>query len=169
VMRLCETIVVVSVLGLALSCGNKPGPKPTALFPETNDVPGWSRSGETRTFEAGDLWQYIDGDADKYIQAGVVRTLTADYRYQDSIEAVADIYVMGTQDGARRVFESEPSMDSRNVELGEAGRLYGASLTFRKGPYFVRLVAYQAVPEVGKALVDLASAIEEKLEQQGGN
>jgi hypothetical protein len=36
-------------------------------------------------------------------------------------------------------------------------------LTFRKGPYFVRLTAYQEDPEVGKALLELGRAVEKKL------
>jgi hypothetical protein len=65
--------------------------------------------------------------------------------------------------GARKVFESEPEAGSQPVALGEAGRLYGASLTFRKGPHFVRLVAYQADPRIGTALGELARGIETRL------
>ena len=35
-------------------------------------------------FAAKDLWQYIDGDAEQYIQAGVVSTSTSDYNYKGS-------------------------------------------------------------------------------------
>ena len=67
-MRSLEAAMLVAVL--ASSCGPKSGSKPRTLFPESREVPGWSRTGETRTFEAGNLWQYIDGDADRYVQAG---------------------------------------------------------------------------------------------------
>jgi hypothetical protein len=147
---------------MALGCSPKPNSKTPTLFPETNEVPGWSK-GETRTFEADRLWEYIDGDADRYIQAGVLRTLTTDYRYRDKIEAVADIYVMKAPEGARKIFDSESSVGSQPLQLGDSARLFPATLTFRKGPYFVRLVAYQEDPEVGKALTELAGAIERKL------
>ena len=65
--------------------------------------------------------------------------------------------------GARKIFESEPEVGSQPVALGEAGRLYGASLTFRKGPRFVRLVAYQSDPRIGTALCELARGIETRL------
>lgn len=60
---------------------------------------------------------------------------------------MADIYVMKAAAGARKIFESEPEAGSQPLALGEAGRLYGASLTFRKGSHFVRLVAYQPDPQ----------------------
>ncbi|MEK7408905.1 MAG: DUF6599 family protein [Acidobacteriota bacterium] len=138
-------------------------PKLVTRFPETGEVPGWSRLREMRTFEAADLWQYIDGDAERYIQAGVVRTLTADYRYQNRIDAVAVIHIMGAPEGARKIMESERAAGSQPVSLGDAGRLHGASLIFRKGTYLVRLVAYEDAPEIAKALLALGQAIEAKL------
>lgn len=159
-------LLVVSLLAVAFStpgCGRKSESKPAALFPQSNEVAGWTKSGETRTFEASNLWEYIDGDAEKYIQAGVERTLTADYRYQDKIEAVADIHIMKAPEGTRKVFDSESSAESRPVELGDAARLTRGSLTFRKGRYLVRLTAFQDAPEVGKALLELGRAIERRL------
>jgi hypothetical protein len=137
--------------------------RPAGLFPESHEVPGWIKSGETRTFEASRLWEYIDGDAEKYLQAGVQKTLTTDFRYKDQIDAAADIHVMANPEGARKIFESAPSVGSQPIVLGDAARLSKGSLTFRKGPYFVRLVAYQEAPEVGNALVELGKAIERKL------
>jgi hypothetical protein len=147
---------------LVLACTPKPASQSARFFPEGNEVSGWSK-GETRTFEADRLWEYIDGDADRYIQAGVLRTLTTDYRYQNKIEAVADIYVMKAPEGARKIFDSESSVGSQPAQLGDSARLFPASLAFRKGPYFVRLVAYQEDPEMGKALTELARAIERRL------
>jgi formate hydrogenlyase subunit 6/NADH:ubiquinone oxidoreductase subunit I len=133
------------------------------LFPATGDVPGWSKSGATRTFAAADLWQYIDGDAEKYIQAGVQRSATADYRYSDGLETTVDIHTMSAAAGAKRLFESEPAGNSKAIPLGDAARSYGAVFTFRKGVYFVRLVVYQETPQTSDALAVLARAIEGRL------
>jgi hypothetical protein len=155
--------LIAVALALAQACSPKPGVRPAGLFPESNEVPGWIRSGETRTFEASRLWEYIDGDAERYLQAGVQKTLTTDFRYKDQTDAVADIHVMANPEGARKIFESAPSVGSQPIVLGDAARLSKGSLTFRKGPYFVRLVAYQEAPEMGNALVELGKAIEKKL------
>ena len=47
-------------------------------FPASGAVAGWQKTSETRIYAAKDLWQYIDGEADRYISAGVVSTLTSD-------------------------------------------------------------------------------------------
>jgi hypothetical protein len=132
-------------------------------FPESGDAPGWTKVGETRLFESADLWKYVDGDAERYLRAGVRRTLTANYRYADTVEAVADIHWMETPRGAASVFESESSAGSRPVALGDAGRSYGQSLTFHRGAFFVRLVAYQDTPQTERALIGLGQAIERRV------
>jgi polyferredoxin len=142
---------------------NRTARKVESLFPESGDAPGWARAGQMRAFTADTLWQYVDGDAERYIRAGVQRTLTADYRFQDKVDAVVDIHVMATADGARRIFDSESAAESRPMKVGEAGRLYGASATFRRGSYFARLVAYQQAPGVPEALTGLAGAVDRRL------
>jgi hypothetical protein len=145
----------------AASCGSRPGP--AVLFPKTGEVAGWSQKGAPRTFEAAVLWRYIDGDAERYVQAGVVRTFSADYRHGDQFDAAADIHVMRNAAGARKILESESVEGSQPLGLGDAGRNYGASLTFRRGRYFVRLVAYQEAPEMSQDLVELGRAIDARL------
>jgi hypothetical protein len=148
---------------VVIACASKQGNKPPVFFPEANEVSGWNKSGDTRTFAADKLWEYIDGDAEKYIQAGVQKTLTADYRYRDKSDAVADVYVMSAPDGAKKIFESESAVGSQTVQLGDGGRLYKGSLIFRRGRYFVRLVAYQDAPDIGDALVTLGRAVARRL------
>jgi polyferredoxin len=137
--------------------------KAASWFPETGEVPGWSKVGETRSFDAADLWKYVDGDAERYLRAGVRRTLTANYRYEDIVEAVADIHLMEAPRAAASLFESEPSTGSKPATLGDAARTFGQTLTFRQGPFFVRLVAYQDTPRTEPALLILAQAIAAKL------
>jgi Pyruvate/2-oxoacid:ferredoxin oxidoreductase delta subunit len=140
--------------------------QPAPWFPESGAIPGWTKAGETRQFEAADLWEYVDGDAERYLRAGVRRTLAATYRYAGgavTMDAVADIYLMAAPPGAASIFESESSAGSRPAPLGDAGRSYGQSVTFRQGPFFVRLTAYQDAPRTEPALLSLAQAIAARL------
>jgi hypothetical protein len=136
-----------------------------ALFPASNEVAGWVGGGDIRTFDATNLWNYIDGEADRYLKAGVRRVFTADYKYQNKIDAVVDIYTMGNVKGAKKIFESEPIGDARSVDLGDGARLYDQSLTFRKGPYLVRIVAYQGSAETPSAILELGRAIDRRMKR----
>jgi len=150
-----QPAIYVTSVGESRSSANQMLLAPArSLFPDR--AAGWVRTGEPRTFAAADLWRYVDGDAERYLRAGVRRTFTTGYRYQDGTEAVADIHEMAAPEGARAIFESEPANGSRPAALGDAARLYGQSLTFRRGRYFVRLTAYQD----SDALLALGLALE---------
>lgn len=130
------------------------------LLPER--AGGWVRAGAVRIFAASDLWKYVDGDAERYLRAGVRQTLTAGYRWE-SIEATADVHELASRDAARSLFASEPAFGSRPIPIGESARLYGQSLTFHRGRYFARLTAYQDSSAAGDALVRLAQAINARI------
>ena len=155
-------IVLFVTLLINAGCNRQPS-KPTLLFPASNEVAGWVQSSDIRTFEVADLWKYIDGEAERYVKAGVQRVFTADYRYQNKVDAVVDIYAMGRAEGARRIFDSEPAGDANPVRLGNGAHLYGQSLVIRKGLYLVRIVAYQESAETPQAIVELGRNIEWRL------
>lgn len=134
-----------------------------AIFPASNEVAGWAKTGDTRTFEAADLWKYIDGEAERYLKAGAQRVFTADYQFQNKIDAVVDIYAMEAGEGAAKILDFEPMGDAKEVRLGDSARLYGQSLVFRKGQYLVRIVAYQGSAEVPQALLELGRTIDRRL------
>ena len=135
----------------------------TNFFPVSGAVAGWDRGDKTQTFDASTLWQYIDGGADQYVNAGVVSASTCDYKYQGNLEAVVDIYTMKTAAGAQKVFDADPPLDAKTPQLGDAARLYERSLVFRKGKYLVRITAYQSAPGEADALLALANGIASKM------
>ena len=132
-------------------------------FPASGSVAGWEKTSDTRVFAAKDLWQYIDGDAELYIAAGVVSTSTSDYKYQGQLEATIDVHTMGDAAGARKIMEAGETKDAKTVQLGDAGVAYAQSVIFRKGPYLVRIVAYESTPDAPQALLALAHGVEAKL------
>ena len=132
-------------------------------FPASGAVAGWEKTGDTRTFAAKNLWQYIDGDAEQYIAAGVVNTSTADYKYQGQLEAVVDVHTMRDAEGARKILETGLTSDAKKIQLGDECVQYAQSVAFRKGPYLVRIVAYESTLETPQALLALAHGVEANL------
>lgn len=158
--RMFATVVIV-IVAVAVLAGCKK--KIVDPFPPSGALPGWEKTGETRTYEAKNLYQYIDGDAEQYISAGVVTTSTADYKYQGTLEAVVDIHTMSGPDGARKIFDTSRASDAKALPLGDAGVAFAQSVTFCKGPYLVRIVAYESTPATSQALLILAHGVEAKL------
>ena len=170
--RVIARTVLLVMLGVALlldaSCRRQPGSE-RSFFPPSNQVAGWAKSGDARTFEAADLWRYIDGEAEQYLKAGVQRVSTSDYKFQNKVDAVVDIYTMGTAEGAETVFNSETAVDMKPIQLGDDARLHSQSLVFRKGAYLVRIVAYEESTETQQALLQLGRGIELRLARRGSS
>jgi hypothetical protein len=155
------TAVAVALVGAAAISGCK---KHTIdAFPASSAVAGWQKTSDTRVFDAKNLWKYIDGDAEQYIAAGVISTSTSDYKYQGQLEAVVDVHTMSDAVGARKILETGQTSDAKSVQLGNAGLAYAQSVIFRKGPYLVRIVAYESTPDGEQALMALAHGVEAKL------
>ena len=154
-------IVALAIAAAAAGTGCKK--KIVDPFPASGAVAGWEKTSDTRVFAAKDLWQYIDGDAEQYLQAGVVSTSTSDYKYQDQLEATVDVYTMGDSAGARKILETGQTSDAKSVQIGDEGVAYEQSVTFRKSVYLVRIVAYEATPGTQQALIGLAHSVEAKL------
>ena len=154
------TAAIAFVASVAVTGCKKSGLNP---FPPSGAVKGWQKTGDTRTFAAKDLYQYIDGDAEQYVAAGVISTSTSDYKYGGQLEAVVDVHFMNDAVGARKIMETGKSGDAKTFQLGDSGMAYGQSVIFRKGPYLVRIVAYESTPTTQDALLALARGIEAKL------
>ncbi|MFZ0290293.1 MAG: DUF6599 family protein [Candidatus Sulfotelmatobacter sp.] len=158
--------VLLAMLGIALlldaSCKHQPRTG-RSFFPATNQVAGWAKTGDTRTFEAADLWKYIDGEAERFLKAGVQHVSTTDYKFQNKVEATVDIYTMGDAEGAEKIFKSESAVDVKPIQLGDEARLSSQSLVFRQGPYLVRIVTFEESAETQSALLQLGHGIELRL------
>ena len=163
-MKRINQFFAFSLLAMLSVCGISGCKKKSANpFPATGAVAGWEKSSETRTFEPKDLWQYIDGDSEQYIQAGVVSTSTADYKYKGQLEAVVDVYTMSGPDGAQTILERGQAKDAKAITVGDQALQYAQSVTFRKGAHLVRIVAYESNGETPQALLELARGVEANL------
>ena len=156
---LAYAAIVFVVTSAGTACKKKAGDP----FPASDAVAGWQKSSETRVFAAKDLWQYIDGDAEQYISAGVVTTSTSDYKYQGQLEATVDVYTMTDAAGAKKILETGVTKDAKTIALGDECIQYAQSVIFRKGSTLVRIVAYESTPGTPQALLDLARGVEAKL------
>ncbi len=144
-------------------CQSRTSTVSTGPFPRTNEVSGWAMVGETRTFTADNLYEYIDGAADKFTQAGFGHVQTTDYRFQNTVDATADVYTMKTPEAARQIFEEESSPGSQALELGDRAQLSEGTLLFTHGRFYVKVVAFGNPPGIAGGIETLGRAIEAKL------
>ena len=164
--RLVLPLVVALLLLFQPGAGAAPASldvPPLAAVLDDLAAPGWAPEGGSRGFSADNLWEYIDGDADRYVDAGLSEMRTATYRHRGKLEAVVDVYRMAEPAGAQRLFRSESTGDWSVVDLGDEARQSDLVLVFRVGADLVRIVAYDMTPETANTLRALGEALAARL------
>jgi len=139
-----------------------------ALLPQDNAVSGWSSGEEPRFFNAGDLWEYIDGAAEGYLNFGFEEVVTAEYSHPEKpSQAVIDIYRLKDARNAFGIYTQELNPESDFRQIGVEGYIGGTALNFWAGPYYVKLTVFQESEDLKSEMVKLAENIAGKLGPAG--
>ena len=160
-MRRLHAGLAATVLALLVGCGGKA----TAPLPDKINH-AWQRTGAVREYTAKNLWKYVDGAADRYVQAGLRHVWTGDYRSPEGKEAVVDLFYMKNQRAAAAVFAGEHPADSLDVGIGDKSLFVTGSLVFVRGPYFVRITAFEQDSTLNRQLLKLGKALDEGLRRK---
>lgn len=172
-IRIAALVVMMMVF---VACGggdpttDEPSPSMASAFdlPADGDIPGWSRVTEPEHYEADNLWEYINGQADFFIDYGFVRVDTAEYRNeQESGSVVLEVYRMGRPQEAFGIFAAERTRDDRPLDIG-AGAYLGANvLGFWQAEQYVKLTSFDEGPAVEQLLIGLAEETSSRIPSQG--
>ena len=138
------------------------------LLPEDNAVPGWTRGAEVRFFGPNNLFEYIDGAADGYLNYGFQEVVTAEYNNpQKPSQAVMDIYQMKDPRNAFGIYTSELNPNSEFKRIGVEGYIGGTALNFWSGPYYVKITVFQESEDLKQEMAKLAECCSRKLGDPG--
>jgi len=136
----------------------------TKLFPKVGDLSGWTPSGDILLYHPETLWDYINGQAEVYLQYGFQAVGTADYVSKggdDSI--VVEIYRMKSSRHGFGIYAAERRPGDHFMDMGVEGYLGDNVLNFWKGPNYVKITSFQNTPAVKKGLLHLARIIDRKI------
>jgi hypothetical protein len=183
--RTLSMMVIVASLGLA-SCGrDEPAardaappagqaasragsPELLALLPARDEAPGWTASKAPRSFDADSLWELINGAADGFIAYGVVEVVAADYKLSATgDDAVVEIYRMKDPLNAFGKYADERYPGYEFIDVGNEGYSGGNTVNFWKGPFYVKITAFEQKDTLRQELVKLARSIAGKVASPG--
>jgi hypothetical protein len=108
--------------------------------PACNLVPGWQQRGEQRSFQADNLFEYMNGNAEGYVIYGFqsMRGVTC---VKDGVTFVIDISDMGDADSAYGIFTSNRDARQPATAIGMGGQLVPRRLIFAKGNFYAEIAA----------------------------
>jgi len=123
-----------------------------------NSVGQFTRPNPARTYNADTLFEYIDGEAEIYLNRGFEKLYVFRYKKgNDGREYIVDAYDLGTPENARGIHENFKTRHSRPVTgAGPSATTDGLTVNMNYGPYFIRILAAE---DVGNPSVDELTAL----------
>ena len=157
-------LLLGAVVALAASCVTGGGAAGLLrLLPDASEVPGWAPKGEPQHFRGEDLFTYIDGGADIYLEYGFREVLVQDYEGPAGASISAEIFAMADPGAAFGMYTFKRSARGRPVGSGDRGQIEDYYLNFWKGRYLVTLTGFDSDPETLMGLEALARAADARL------
>ena len=129
-----------------------------APAPDCKLVPGWAQRGAAREYQAENLFEYMDGNAEGYLLYGF-QSMRGATCTKDAVRFVIDISDFGDADSAYGFFSSNRDLRVPSAGIGMGGQIIPRRAIFAKDRYYVEI----AVNEEGDhtaALREWAAALE---------
>lgn len=108
--------------------------------PSCGMVPGWSQRGDARSYEAENLFEYMDGNAEGYLIYGF-KTMRGVTCVKDGVTLVMDISDMGDDDSAFGIFSANRDSRQPTSAIGMGGQIVPRRAIFAKGAYYAEIAA----------------------------
>jgi hypothetical protein len=120
-------------------------------------------------YHADDLWDYIDGAADNYLNYRFEDLHIAEYaKGKGKIFFKVEVYRHASPLYAFGIYSSERSPDYHFIDMGTQGFQESGQIYFLKGPYYVKVISVDERSKEAKYLWTLAKLIEQHLEGPTG-
>lgn len=161
-------ISILIVLTLVLITNLVQAKELRTLIPSAVELVNFRISEKPEYYTQDNLWDYINGSAPGYLTYGFQEMVTFLVQHQENqIEIVADIYDMGDSLNAFGIYSIERSPDGSSEEFGSGSLKSSNTLYFWQDRYYVKLMAYDVLPETAKSLSLLAEIISKKIPRKG--
>lgn len=138
-----------------------------SLLPVVDEYKNWSIKDSAEVYFDDDLFLYINGGADIYLEYGFEKVVACKYKNYDANTILVDIYKMTDPSAAYGIFSLNSSTRGNSIELGTKSILYDYYLDTWKGSYFIRCTANSKDGGIMDTLLLLAKQIDAKIELKG--
>ncbi|MBI5585983.1 MAG: hypothetical protein HY892_19400 [Deltaproteobacteria bacterium] len=137
------------------------GEREKPLLPPSDFSPGWILEGPVKNYTPDDLFEYINGEAELYLQHGFKDLVSGFYLNDrnDKQGLSADIYRLASPLEAFGLYSRYRGRGVRIVEIGLEGFISAAQMMFCQGRYFVQLNASGTASLEARVFLALARAI----------
>ena len=133
-----------------------------AFLPESVVPGGWTKDGDFQYFPGEDLYIYIDGGAEIYLEYGFAGVIVQDYKDSGGSRISLEVFEMRSSEAAYGMLTFKKGPQGEMIALGDRGQMDDYYLNFCKGPYVVTITsldlaetAKDGVLAIGRAVAKL--------------
>lgn len=151
--------------GASVSAMDTPGAvaanKRLCTFLPQAGTDGWTLTGAPTLYVPGNLWEYIDGNADLFKSFGFQWLASGKYTRMATPDAfiTVDIYDMNKPINAFGIYSAERAGNIQYLQIGVQGYRSQDLLIFWQGRYLVKIAAVNAGNNIAPAMTDLAQNV----------
>ena len=132
------------------------------LFPPDGYVETWVKADDFQKYTQADLYGYINGGAEVFLELGFEQLTLQDYN-NDGTELTAEIYRMSDQIAATGIYLMKCGKEKPAAGLSSRNTINRYQLIFHKNKYFVKISNHSGDENFLPAIVEMANYISERL------
>lgn len=133
-----------------------------AAAPSCGVVPGWAQKGEARSYTAGDLYEYMNGNSEGYLLYGFTRMQGVTCE-KAGATFVIDLSEFVDADAAYGMFSATRDTAKPGLKIGAGGQIVPRRAIFVKGKYYLEIAA-EPEGDHSPALREFTAALEKTVD-----
>jgi len=131
-----------------------------ALFPQLD---GWVQKGDPAVYTPGNLYEYINGAADVFLNCGFVKLAALSFENKEKASVTVDIYRHDGPINGFGIYSQEKPQKGPFIPIGTQGYYEKGILNFLKGSYYVKISGFDLGDNDEAVLTEVAKKIAEQI------
>jgi hypothetical protein len=160
-------VVVILAAALCRSVSQDQQRSFEALLPREGIIEGWSQVDSAGVYKGKDLYLFIDGGADLFLEYGFRQARASEYRNAGGQSLNLEMYEMNDPAGSYGIYSIRSGDKAAPIAIGQGGRLHPYYIMFWKGRYYVSVAASDSTRECRSGLEAVARAVDGNMHGEG--
>lgn len=137
------------------------------LLPENHELPGWEIRDSIEIYTGDNLFNFINGGADIFLEYGFEEAIKCDFINSISKQIRCEIYRMSDDSAAFGIFTFNSSVKGMPADVGTKALLYDHYIEVWKDVFFLRCISENQDIDFTDTLILFADLIGKKIAAQG--
>jgi hypothetical protein len=138
-----------------------------SYLPVSNEISGWKIIDSPQKYKGDNLFLFIDGGADIYLEYGFKQVINCMYICDANASIKIEIYEMKSPEAAYGIFSYNEEEEDEKFSVGNGGTITSYSVSFWKNNYLVSITGSNNDGSTKAGLVNFAKFIDSKIEPGG--